>query len=78
MHNRFGAKDFILYLLIGVALLLLFFSLVQGDRAWMRNEEALARTKAIEEQLGRMGNAVGTLKGQVDQVQRTVEQGINT
>jgi len=78
MHNRFGAKDFILYLLVGLALLLLVFSLVQGDRAWKRNEEALARTKAIEEQLGRMGNAVGTLKGQVDQVQRAFEQGINT
>lgn len=56
MQNRFGLKDFLLYVLVvglGVVVLL---KMRQFDRAWEKNQEVLAKLQRLETQVGRVEN----------------------
>jgi peptide/nickel transport system substrate-binding protein len=76
MPNRFGLKDLLLFVLIGIGLLFTGLSMCQSDRYWRRNEDVRARLQAIEAQLGGLDGTVRDVGAQVNTLKSAVEQGV--
>jgi len=51
MNNRFGFKDFLQIVLLGIVLVLVWLSMVQRDREWVLQRDMLEKLGAIEKRL---------------------------
>jgi peptide/nickel transport system substrate-binding protein len=56
MQNRFGLKDFVLYVLVIVLGISVWLRMVQTDRQWGKAEEALTKIQGLEQQISRVEN----------------------
>lgn len=75
MQNRFGLKDFVLYVLVLALMILTLLLMRQSDRYWSRNQSNLERLKGLETQLNRVDTAVGGLARDVEAMNRAIESG---
>lgn len=54
MQNRFGLKDFVLFLLIIGLGVVLVLQMIQHDRSWGRMQDVLSKVTSLESQLNRV------------------------
>src|SRR5690242_8213309 len=59
MENRFGVKDFFLFLLIGALLVVVILAMVQFDRQWDEMTKIRGKVEEIQDRLSR-GIAINT------------------
>jgi peptide/nickel transport system substrate-binding protein len=76
MQNRFSLKDFVLYVLIGIVLIVAILSMKQNDRAFDELTKSNERLRSVESQLGRMDTTVGGIQKQLQTVSQQIESGV--
>ena len=54
MQNKFGLKDFILMVLVSLALVVSFLAMIQDDRRWKQNEAISDKIDTIEQLVARL------------------------
>src|SRR5512138_1040707 len=54
MQNKFGLKDFVLLVLVGVVGVLAWMGMRQDDRRWQQNASLLSKVGSIEQQIARL------------------------
>lgn len=54
MQNKFGLKDFVLMVLVGIVGLIVILTMRQDDRRWEQNETIVSKIDSIEQQLARL------------------------
>lgn len=60
MQNRFGLKDFVLFVLVGVLALSIWMRMFQQDREWRKSESVLSKLSSLESQVARLENKLDT------------------
>jgi peptide/nickel transport system substrate-binding protein len=76
MQNRFGIKDFFLFVLIAAVGLIVVFNMIQQDRAFTRNTETLDRVKGLEGQIGALASQVNSTSTSLGRLEQRVASGI--
>lgn len=61
MQNRFGVKDFFLFLMVAGLIVSTCFAMLQQDRHWKKQQELLDKIRTVESQVSR-------LEGKVDSI----------
>lgn len=70
MQNRFGIKDFLLFVLVAIVGLMVLLNMVKTNREWDKLGEVRGKIGALETQMAASGretrSQMDTLKSQVD------------
>jgi peptide/nickel transport system substrate-binding protein len=76
METRFGIKDFFLFLLVGVLIVLVVLASFQFDRQYERVELTYKETQTLAEELNRVKRTIADVDANVLDLQDRIEQGV--
>lgn len=76
MQNRFGVKDFLLFVLVAAVGLIVILNMIQQDRAFARNNQTLDSLKRLETQVGNIGSDLTATAAAVGNLEKKIAAGV--